>query len=187
MSAKYTRLNFIKKRPKFCYSIAIIAFVFLIFLIIIIFSSSSDAPPPSPPFSPPSSSITYTVMGIGGGGSFYAPMIDPNNDDILYIVSEMGGIYYSHDRGESWNRTYKRGVFYTNHISSNSTLFLGGSGLYVSFDKGKTLELIHPKNVTYEISRNGWNENIMLGDHYHYSYVKAVTSYGDKIYFINCN
>lgn len=126
-------------------------------------------------------------MGIGGGGSFYAPMIDPNNDDILYIVSEMGGIYYSHDRGESWNRTYKRGVFYTNHISSNSTLFLGGSGLYASFDKGKTLELIHPKNVTYEISRNGWNENIMLGDHYHYSYVKAVTSYGDKIYFINCN
>ena len=192
MSAKYTRLNFIKKRPKYCYSIAIIAFVFLIFLIIIISSfaspssssssSTSDAPPPTP--SPP---ITYTVMGIGGGGSFYAPMIDPNNETILYIVSETGGIYYSHDRGESWNRTYKRGLFYTNHISDNSTLFLGGNGLYASFDKGKTLELIHPKNVTYEISRNGWNENIILGDHYHYSYVKAVTSYGDKIYFINCN
>lgn len=190
MSAKYTRLNFIKKRPKFCYSIAIIAFVFLIFLIIIISSfaspssssSSSDAPPPTP--SPP---ITYTVMGIGGGGSFYAPMIDPNNDTILYIVSEMGGIYYSYDRGESWNRSYERGIFYTNHISSNSTLLVGGSGLYASFDKGKTLELIHPKNVKYEISRNGWNENIILGDHYHYSYVKAVTSYGDKIYFITCN
>ena len=185
MSAKYTRLNFIKKRPKFCYSIAIIAFVFLIFLIIIISSSSSDPPPPSPPFSPPSSSITYTVMGIGGGGSFYSPMIDPNNDTILYIVSETGGIYYSYDRGESWNRTYKRGIFFTSHISSNGTLFMGGYGLYVSHDKGKTLELIHPKNVTFEASRYGWNENVILGDHYHYSFLKTVTSYGDKIYFIN--
>ena len=174
MYSKFSEINLVKKRPKLFFGIVITTIVFIITLIIIISSSSS-------------SSITYTNIGIGGGGSFHTPMIDPNDDNILYTTSDMGGLYYSHNRGKSWKRSYKRGVFHATHISSNGTLFLGGFGLYVSFDKGKTLELIHPKNLTFQISRCGWNENVILGDYYHYSFLKTVTSYANKIYFINCN
>ncbi|MBQ8424726.1 MAG: hypothetical protein IJX17_01740, partial [Clostridia bacterium] len=126
---------------------------------------------------------TMSKIGIGGGGAFFNPMIDPNDENIYYVTSDMGSLYYSYNKGESWSRTNARGVFTQTHISSNSNVFAGGFGLYASYDKGKTIELIYPKNVKKTVSRCGWNENLMLADNYDNGYVKSITSNETTLYF----
>ena len=37
-------------------------------------------------------------IGIGGGGAFFNPIIDPTNENIYYVTSDMGAIYYSHNK-----------------------------------------------------------------------------------------
>jgi len=134
---------------------------------------------------PPSdTSPAITRIGIGGGGAFLNPMIDPSNPQNYYSTSDMGGLYYSHNAGVSWERTEAVGVLLHTHIANNGTIFAGNFGLYASYDQGRTLELIYPKNVKYSVSRCGWNENLMIAENYNNDSLKCVTSYGDYIYFV---
>jgi len=64
-------------------------------------------------------------IGIGGGGAFFNPMIDPTNKDIYYVTSDMGALYYSYNQGASWKRTEARGVFTQTHIAQNGVVFAG--------------------------------------------------------------
>ena len=123
-------------------------------------------------------------IGIGGGGSFFNPMMDPNNDNFIYVTCDMGGLYYSHNKGKSWNRTFTRGVYGQAHISQNGNLFLGGYGLYASYDNGKSVNMIYPKDAKYEVSRCGWNENIMIAENFDNDYIKAIYTLNNKLYFI---
>ncbi|MBQ3493914.1 MAG: hypothetical protein IJA69_00710, partial [Clostridia bacterium] len=123
-------------------------------------------------------------IGIGGGGAFFNPMIDPTNQSVFYVTSDMGALYYSHNKGQTWDRSFARGVFTQTHISDNGVVFCGGYGVYASFDKGKSLELIYPKNVKHSVSRCGWNENLMLADNYDNGYVKCITTANEKVFFV---
>ena len=123
-------------------------------------------------------------IGIGGGGAFFNPMIDPSNENNTYVTCDMGGLYYSHNKGQKWERSSARGVFTAAHITNNGTVFVGGYGLYTSQDRGKTLQMIYPQNVRAQVSRYGWNENLMLADNYNNGYIKAVTSFHNLLYFI---
>lgn len=124
-----------------------------------------------------------TRIGIGGGGAFLNPMIDPTNENVFYVTSDMGGLYYSHNAGATWERSVVRGVFTQTHIAQNGVIFAGGYGLYTSTDKGKTLQMIYPKNVKHSVSRCGWNENLMLANNYNNGYIKCIASNNEKIYF----
>lgn len=130
------------------------------------------------------SSESISRIGIGGGGAFFNPMIDPTDESVFYVTSDMGAIYYSHNKGETWDRSEARAVFSQTHISDNGVVFCGGNGVYASFDKGKTLKLIYPKDVKYSVSRCGWNENLMIAEGYDNGYVKCITSNGDYLYFV---
>ena len=123
-------------------------------------------------------------IGIGGGGAFFNPMIDPTNQSVFYVTSDMGALYYSHNKGQTWDRSFARGVFTQTHISDNGVVFCGGYGVYASFDKGKSLELIYPKDVKHSVSRCGWNENLMLADNYDNGYVKCITTANEKVFFV---
>ena len=123
-------------------------------------------------------------IGIGGGGAFLNAMIDPTNENIFYAVSDMGALYYSHNSGETWDRSQARGVFTQTHISKNGIVFAGGYGIHASYDKGKTLQLIYPQNVKYSVSRCGWNESLMIADGYNNGYVKAITSNDESLFFV---
>ena len=123
-------------------------------------------------------------IGIGGGGAFFNPMIDPSNENNIYVTCDMGGLYYSNNKGKQWKRSSARGVFTAAHITNNGTVFVGGYGLYTSQDHGKTLQMIYPQNVKAQVSRYGWNENLMLAENFNNGYIKAVTSYRNLIYFI---
>ena len=131
-----------------------------------------------------SSDIQISRIGIGGGGAFFNPMIDPTDKNVFYATSDMGALYYSHNQGKSWNRREARGVFTQTHITNNGVVFAGGNGIYASFNKGETLELIYPKNVQYSVSRCGWNENLMLADRYDNGYIKCIVSNNDNIFFV---
>ena len=122
-------------------------------------------------------------IGIGGGGAFLNPMIDPTNENIYYVTSDMGALYYSHNKGATWDRTEARGVFTQTHIAKNGTVFAGGFGVYTSTNKGKSIELIYPKDVKHNVSRCGWNENLMLAENYDNGYVKCITTNDTHLYF----
>ena len=147
-----------------------------VILLIIIFTAISNSGAP-----------TLEKIGIGGGGAFYNPMIDPSDSNNIYVTSDMGGLYYSNNKGQKWERSSARGVFTTSHITTNGTVFVGGYGLYTSQDHGKTLQMIYPQNVIAQVSRYGWNENLMLAQNYNFGYLRAITSYKDVIYFITIN
>ncbi|MBE5734947.1 MAG: hypothetical protein E7361_00635, partial [Clostridiales bacterium] len=123
-------------------------------------------------------------IGIGGGGAFLNPMIDPTDEDTLYVTSDMGGIYYSHNKGKTWGRTDTRGVFTQTHIADTGVVFCGGYGVYSSNDKGKTLNLIYPKDVKHSVSRCGWNENLMLAECYDNGYVKCIATNSSYVFFV---
>ena len=122
-------------------------------------------------------------IGIGGGGAFLNPMIDPTNENIYYATSDMGALYYSHNQGATWDRTDARGVFTQTHIANNGVVFAGGYGVYTSTNQGKSLDLIYPKDVKHNVSRCGWNENLMLAENYDNGYVKCITTNTTHLYF----
>lgn len=126
------------------------------------------------------------ILGIGGGGTFYASFVDPTNNNYYYATCDMGGFYWSHDAGSTWHRTETRGVFPVGCVSDNGTIFSGGYGLYASYDHGQSLNLIYPNAdaLHYSVSRMGGNENLMLADDFNNGYLKCVDTYGDKVYFI---
>lgn len=123
------------------------------------------------------------LIGIGGGGAFFNAKIDPTNPDIYYVTSDMGGLYYSYNKGQTWERTVKRAVFNKTHIADNGTVFAGGCGVYASYDNGKTLTMIYPKDVKHSVSRCGWNENLMLAEGYDNGYLNSFATYGQTLYF----
>lgn len=130
-------------------------------------------------------SSNISRIGIGGGGAFFNPMIDPTDEDVFYVTSDMGAIYYSYNQGKTWDRTESRGVFTQTHISESGVVFCGGYGVYASFDKAQTLNLIYPQDVKCSVSRAGWNENLMLAPGYDNGYVKCITSNSSCVFFCN--
>lgn len=125
----------------------------------------------------------YTHIGIGGGGAFFNPMVDPEDSDVCYVTSDMGALYYTKNKGKTWNRTESKGVLSFGCVADDGTLFVGGYGLYASYDKGESIKLIYPKNVKLSVSRCGWNENLMLADGYDNGYLRCVSTSGDRVYF----
>ena len=126
---------------------------------------------------------TYENLSIGGGGAMVTPLIDPTDSNRFYATCDMGGLYYSYDRGNTWKRTESYGWLTRACIAENGNIFAGGYGLYVSKDQGQSLELIYPKNVKYRVSRCGWNENLMLAENYNNGYLNAVAASADKVWF----
>lgn len=50
----------------------------------------------------------FNPVGIGGGGTLYAPAISPHDPNLLFVACDMGGVYRSADGGETWTMLDKR-------------------------------------------------------------------------------
>lgn len=46
---------------------------------------------------------TWQSRGVGGGGAFYSPSINPANDNEYYVASDMSGLYRTTDFGNSYS------------------------------------------------------------------------------------
>ena len=157
------------------------AFVKRVFAVLLLCVMLLSALPLTVPAS--AEETTMENISIGGGGSFFTPMIDPTNTDRFYATCDMGDLYYSEDRGQTWNRTESRCWLRRACIAEDGTVFAGSCGLYASTDHGRTLELIYPKNPHYRVSRCGWREDLMLADGYDNGYLSGVTTSADKVWF----
>lgn len=94
-----------------------------------------------------SKTLKATKIGIGGGGALFFPAISPHNPNEMYVISDMGGIYISHNKGQDWNRENLYGTVYSGAYDPNreGTIYAGGSGLYRSTDNGDSFELVFPR------------------------------------------
>jgi len=63
-----------------------------VFLILYLFCVTINAQP-----------VQWYPSGIGGGGAMFSPCVSPFNDHEYYITSDMSGIFYSTDAGDSWD------------------------------------------------------------------------------------
>lgn len=50
----------------------------------------------------------FTPVGIGGGGTLYAPAISPHDPNLLFVACDMGGVYRSANGGATWTLLDKR-------------------------------------------------------------------------------
>ncbi|HEV2989376.1 MAG TPA: hypothetical protein VG759_13110, partial [Candidatus Angelobacter sp.] len=51
-----------------------------------------------------------TSVGLGGGGSTYAPVVAPYNSNIIFVSCDMTGLYRSTDGGQHWTMMDERKV-----------------------------------------------------------------------------
>ena len=49
-------------------------------------------------------------IGIGGGGAFFNPMIDPTDENVFYVTSDMGAFYYSYNNQAKSSQTTVHGA-----------------------------------------------------------------------------
>jgi len=87
----------------------------------------------------------WTNLGVGGGGAFYNPAGSPHDPKLVFVSSDMSGIYRSEDAGKSWQmldwrqiRHSKSPVF---HPTDPNVVYACGwsnNQFKVSHDKGKT-------------------------------------------------
>ncbi len=115
-------------------------------------------------------SIPTMVHGnLSGRGTGYRLVVDKNDSNVLYFASQLGGLWKTVDRGDTWTRLpleedYTTCVWvsddsktivvgtagYTTRVDDS----LRGHSLYVSYDAGETFEkLMMPENVIVEDSK----------------------------------
>ncbi len=114
--------------------------------------------------------IPTTVHGnLSGRGTGYRLVVDKNDENTLYFASQLGGLWKTSDRGDSWQRLpleedYTTCVWvsddsktivvgtagYTTRVDDS----LRGHSLYVSYNAGENFEkLMMPENVIVEDSK----------------------------------
>ena len=108
--------------------------------------------------------IPTTVHGnLSGRGTGFRLVVDKNDSDVLYFASQLGGLWKTTDRGDTWVRMPLEEDYMTFvWVSDDSqTLVVGTAGyttrvddtlrghsLYVSYDAGVSFEkLMQPENV----------------------------------------
>lgn len=135
-----------------------------------------------------STTVEYNNISIGAGGLFTNTLINPLNSNCYVATCDMGGIYYTTNAGEEWNRN-NCSRMYTACYAEDGTLFTGGYGLYSSNDNGQTIQLIYPNpnTVQYSVSLYGRNGILRVADGYDNGYVVAITVHENYLYFITIN
>ena len=124
--------------------------------------------------------IKASVLGMGGGGALFEPLISPHNSNNMLVMTDMGGVYISGDKGEHWSRRYLNGICLsaTYDPKNEDVLYVGGNGLYRSVDNGKNFEMIFP-NKNDLVAKLTHNENglqYFITKSKKYDYTKHVKS-----------
>ncbi|UTA46790.1 carbohydrate binding domain-containing protein [Simiduia sp. 21SJ11W-1] len=112
---------------------------------------------------------TWQSLNPGAGGQIQDVVADPNQVDVVYLASDMEGVYKSTDNGENWqptgqlshNRVYAVAV----KPGNSDHLFVGTLfGLHTSTDGGATYDLIdNTKNISFgSVAFKPDNANVII-------------------------
>lgn len=133
--------------------------------------------------------VEYERIGIGAGGAFFEPLINPVDSNHYITFSDMGDLYWSLDAGASWERIETKTSFFSACFSEQGTVFVGGDGVYKSTGQAQEMSLIypHPDTVKISVSRLGRNDDNILADGYDNGYAVCIDTYEDRVFFITLN
>ena len=87
----------------------------------------------------------YESVGLGGGGAMYSPASSPHDPNLMFVSSDMSGVYRSEDGGRTWRMLDKRQLRSATsccpvfHPTDPNVVYAFGDGsLRVSRDRGVT-------------------------------------------------
>lgn len=87
----------------------------------------------------------FRPLGPGGGGGMYVPSISPYDANLVFVASDMGGVYRSEDGGGHWRLIpFGQGLQFTQvsppmaHLPGRIAWVTGRTRITVSSDRGKT-------------------------------------------------
>lgn len=101
----------------------------------------------------------WNIVGPGGGGSMYHPVISPHDANVAALYCDMTGAYLTKDGGASWREFNLRttlGAFAFDPVHPN-ILYAGSDGVFRSDDGGEMWRLVFPDPKT--------TQDRMVGDH----------------------
>lgn len=92
----------------------------------------------------------WKVLGPGGGGTMYAPVISPHDSRHVLVHCDMTGTYLSRDGGDSWRMFNLRGRtrFYLFDPVDPNVIYVRTVALFRSVNRGRTWALVHPDPAT---------------------------------------
>ncbi|KAH0786320.1 glycosyl hydrolase family protein [Histomonas meleagridis] len=139
--------------------LGIVVVLIIIVVVIVVVVTSGDGPSER--------LYRYTekkVVGNGGGGVLRYGVISPHDSNQMAVTSDMGGFYYSHNGGESWNF---HGIIGTTgrisyHPKLPGVLYATSSGIFKSYNNGDTLEMIYPPQECIEKHNAKYEYNVYL-------------------------
>ena len=107
-----------------------------------------------------SAAYSQTSVGLGGGGSIYAPAVAPYNSNIMFVSCDMTGLYRSMDGGQHWTMMDERQVQGSTSFSvafdpTTQGHIIGyhpGLGMRESFDTGNTWSAFSPGSPSGSIT-----------------------------------
>jgi photosystem II stability/assembly factor-like uncharacterized protein len=115
---------------------------------------------------------SWKILGPGGGGTTYDPMISPHDSKLVVEFSDMTGGYVTRDNGESWRMFNLRG--HTDAFSFDPVdprvIYAGTTALWRSSDSGQTWKMIFPSPDRNTVEHQ-------IGDHSDYSLTTSDPAY----------
>src|SRR5690349_601140 len=78
----------------------------------------------------------FTILGPGGGGAMFHPLVSPHDNNTVLIACDMTGSYITHDGGQTWRMFNLRGVvdFFAFDPKDPKTMYAHATGLWRSTD-----------------------------------------------------
>ncbi|OHX63900.1 beta propeller repeat protein [Flammeovirga pacifica] len=141
----------------------------------------------------------WKSINPGAGGQVQDVVCDPSQENVLYLASDMEGVYKSTDNGESWHMTghlaHNRVYAIAVSPSNNKKLVVGTfNGLHTSNDGGVSYQLVeHSLGNTISATRiDPHDNNVMIAgygwrDDYNFLGFINIVQGGAPKYFISKN
>jgi len=111
----------------------------------------------------------FEVVGPGGGGAMFHPLVSPHDPVTALVACDMTGAYITHDGGRSWRMFNLRGVvrFFVFDPSLPSVIYAQNNNLWRSRDNGATWSLVRPvaSNIQGISMASDHSDEMVVSDH----------------------
>lgn len=102
----------------------------------------------------------WRIIGPGGGGATFCPVISPHDPNLFFVACDMTGAYVSRDAGVSWRMFNLQEVVreFAFDARDADTVYARGNCLWVSRDRGRAWTKLLP-------AESEADEPVAVGDH----------------------